>query len=450
MAGIAATVFFINKLCEHYEICTGGIEFACDGLSALNRCFSYVSVIQVSEPDYDLLSFIQHLWKHSPIEWKVRHVKGHQDDFKSSNDIDRWGTLNIEMDSLAKGHISYAKTCPRHFALSYEPWSLWRNGEKIEKKLDQTLYELVHAHIAKDYWTSRGKISTDNIHQVHWDGIHHAMAEFSQARRTFITKHTTGMTGVGKFMKRWKQRASADCPRCGMMEDAAHVWICQGPGVKEAWSATLDGLAKWMDSVDTDPDISDAILHYLNSWRLDLDSSYVPPFFLREAIDQQKSMGWNLMLEGWMAAEWELVQQAYYTFLKSRRTGKRWLISIIKKLWQVAWDLWDHRNKVLHESENSVMQSHQRRLDHLVTDTYQRLSTYVIARSDQYLTRLPLPQLLVKECEYKKAWLMQADAALCITRRSQWRDRQPPHIMLRGMKQLLTRWLNSGRRSRSV
>ncbi len=163
--------------------------------------------------------------------------------------------------------------------------------------MDQTLYELVHAPIAKDYWASRGKISTDNLHQVHWDSIHHAMAESSQARQTFITKHTTGMTGVGKFMKRWKQRASADCPRCGMLEEAAHVWICQGPGVKEVWSATLD-------AVDTDPDISDAILHYLN-----------PPFFLREAIDQQKSMGWNLMLEGWMAAEWELVQQAYYTFI---------------------------------------------------------------------------------------------------------------------------------------
>jgi hypothetical protein len=175
-----------------------------------------------------------------------------------------------------------------------------------------------------------------------------------------------------------------------------------------------------------------------------------PPFFLREAIDQQKSMGWNLMLEGLMAAEWELVQQAYYMFIMSRRTGKHWLVSIIKKLWQVAWDLWDHQNKVLHEKENSVMQSHQRQLDHLVTATYQRLSTYVIAQSDQYLTRLPLPQLLIKEYEYKKAWLMQADAALCITRRNQWRDRQPPHIMMRGMKRLMTRWLNSGCRSRSV
>jgi hypothetical protein len=29
-----------------------------------------------------------------------------------------------------------------------------------------------------------------------------------------------------------------------------------------------------------------------------------------------------------------------------RRTGKRWLIAVIKKTWEIAWSLWQHRNKV--------------------------------------------------------------------------------------------------------
>ncbi len=75
-----------------------------------------------------------------------------------------------------------------------------------------------------------------------------------------------------------------------MLEDAAHVWICQGPEVQEVWSASLDSLALWMDSVDTDPDISKAILCYLNSWRSDSAVSYNPPFCLREVIEQQKGI----------------------------------------------------------------------------------------------------------------------------------------------------------------
>jgi hypothetical protein len=79
------------------------------------------------------------MWKHSPTDWKVRHVKGHQDDLKICNDIDRCGT--------------------------------------------------------------KGKISAEAFHQVHWDTIHYAMDESSHARGTLIVKHSTGMTGVGKFMK---------------------------------------------------------------------------------------------------------------------------------------------------------------------------------------------------------------------------------------------------------
>jgi hypothetical protein len=48
------------------------------------------------------------------------------------------------------------------------------------------------------------------------------------------------------------------------------------------------------------------------------------------------------------------VQHRYYEFLDSRRTGLRWLTALIQKLWDVAWDMWDHRNRVLHDQEHSV------------------------------------------------------------------------------------------------
>jgi hypothetical protein len=51
---------------------------------------------------------------------------------------------------------------------------------------------------------------------------------------------------------------------------------------------------------------------------------------------------------------WSEVQHRYYEFLDSRRTGLRWLTALIQKLWDVAWDMWDHRNRVLHDQEHSV------------------------------------------------------------------------------------------------
>jgi hypothetical protein len=39
----------------------------------------------------------------------------------------------------------------------------------------------------------------------------------------------------------------------------------------------------------------------------------------------------------------------------SRRSGLRWLTALIQKLWDIAWDMWDNRNRVLHDTGNSVV-----------------------------------------------------------------------------------------------
>ena len=43
-----------------------------------------------------------------------------------------------------------------------------------------------------------------------------------------------------------------------------------------------------------------------------------------------------------------LQENRYYKSVKSRRTGRRWTVELIKKLQDIAWDMWDHRNSVLH------------------------------------------------------------------------------------------------------
>jgi hypothetical protein len=47
-----------------------------------------------------------------------------------------------------------------------------------------------------------------------------------------------------------------------------------------------------------------------------------------------------------IAIEWAGVQEAHFIWLSCRNTGKRWATSLIVKLWEVAWDLWDHRNQI--------------------------------------------------------------------------------------------------------
>ncbi len=74
---------------------------------------------------------------------------------------------------------------------------------------------------------------------VDWEAIGSTLQGIARGRRVFVSKHTAGMCGVGRFMKRWKQWDTDQCLRCGEREDAAHVWICRDPRAREVWSKSL-------------------------------------------------------------------------------------------------------------------------------------------------------------------------------------------------------------------
>ena len=52
--------------------------------------------------------------------------------------------------------------------------------------------------------------------------------------------------------------------------------------------------------------------------------------------------------------EWEVTQNAYPQYLRSKVTGQIWVSSLIRKLWDIAWDMWNYRNHTLHASDGST------------------------------------------------------------------------------------------------
>lgn len=77
------------------------------------------------------------------------------------------------------------------------------------------------------------------------------MKESNRSRRFFISKHTIGMCGVGKFMKIWKEWDVAACPQCGNFEYASHAWLCKETGAEEMRGSALDKVKEWIESVNT-------------------------------------------------------------------------------------------------------------------------------------------------------------------------------------------------------
>jgi len=168
LTGLYRILAVVNQLCKFYGIEEGQVEVGCNGSSAL-----------------------------------YRHVKGHQDDL--SDDLDLWIQRNVLMDSHAKGHLGRARQSPRHFNIEGEPWQLWVKGAKVTADITSAIYSAVHDRESEEYWSSKHHILLDSLKEVDWQLIGTTMKSLPRARRTFLTKHVSGMCGVGKFMKRWKE-----------------------------------------------------------------------------------------------------------------------------------------------------------------------------------------------------------------------------------------------------
>jgi hypothetical protein len=107
------------------------------------------------------------------------------------------GRLKIEEDALAKSHIPVARLAPRHYVIADKPWSIWFQGRKIAK-IEEEIYDIVHAPGARNYWEDKGKTLNHNIDYIHWSAIGKAMQGLPRQKQWFIIKQTVRMCGVGK------------------------------------------------------------------------------------------------------------------------------------------------------------------------------------------------------------------------------------------------------------
>jgi hypothetical protein len=118
--------------------------------------------------------------------------------------------------------------------------------------------------------------------------------------------------------------------------------LCKAQNAVTQWNASISKLKKWLTKAATMPDLQHAILSYLTFWKMNSEIP-IPQYHwpgVNDLIKVQSKIGWRAFLEGEVLKDWEAKQAEYYVWLKKRNTGRRWTITLIKKLWEISWDMW--------------------------------------------------------------------------------------------------------------
>lgn len=154
---------------------------------------------------------------------------------------------------------------------------------------------------------------------------------------------------------------------------------------------------------------------------------------MQAVVEKQDLIGWQAAFEGCWATEWSFVQEKYFEWQEKRNSGRRWLIAIIRKLWEIAWDLWSQRNQFLHEVETASLHSH---LIQQIRDEYAR--GFRGLTNVRELTGRPLQSLLTALPATQQAWLHRIQAARTLQAADQLtRERQ----QVAAQRSFMRRWL---------
>jgi hypothetical protein len=348
----------------------------------------------------------------STLTWTFRHVRGHQDKHTSYHLLDMWGKLNVEMDSLAKVYWNetHATVAPFYIPSTFG-WSLWTTTRKLSSWDRQALYNHAKSTEILAHWSTRRHIPSELIRSIDWDACRHAMKQLGLNRSLWIPKWLAGFAPVGKVQQRNKYQDHAECPRCTAFETTTHVLLCPAPNAQRQWDSSLAKLSLWLTKAKTLPDIQHAILQRLKAWRT--NAAVRAPTYnwpgINDLILTQDLLGWRTFLEGGILQSWAAHQQAYYDWSQRRNTGKRWVTTLIKKLWQISWNMWEQRNRELGNPESPANLREHARLDSLITHEYEDIST--LALRDRRWFRRPKEVVFTETTEYKQQWIESVSLA---------------------------------------
>jgi hypothetical protein len=357
LGGVAGILECLHCICAAHDVTEGKVEIGLDGEQAMKEAFGDWP-LDPSRPDYDMLQHIRGMITASPLTFLSRWIESHQDDNLDLSSIDHWGQLNVECDGLAKSYWNtnaLAKTWRPNLHFGLEKWSLWIDHKKLSQIDKHKLYAFTFSARTQKYWHRKHSLTPTLITSINWDACEAAMGQLPFGRKRWLIKHATGFCGVGRREFLRGNQSHDECPRCGVSESSRHVVECKGTGADITFALALQKLETHLVVIDTAPSILAAIIKRLRQWRKVGDHA-LPKFHgfdqwgTQHAVREQDSIGWYQLLLGRIGRKWSDSQQRYIDSLHKKNTGRRWAISLIQKALDVAWDMWEQRNHIKHNT----------------------------------------------------------------------------------------------------
>jgi hypothetical protein len=148
------------------------------------------------------------------------------------------------------------------------------------------------------------------------------------------------------------------------------------------------------------------IIGRLREWHDGSPLSDVPwDCTFREAVLDQDTIGWYPFLLGQVSIHWKSVQHAYYQSLGLDNTGKQWVRLLILQLFNISWDMWEHRNGIKHKTLTPAKRRAIQLLDQRIYSEFATGSRHLLPRDKRWLRGSAHDLVAKLDTVQKSQWL---------------------------------------------
>ena len=163
-----ASIVYANRIADKFHIDSGTCTMICDNKGVLASSFGHKQ-INPRWKSYDLLCMIRFRLANSPIKWKNKHIKGHQDNNTPYADLDIISQANVNVDTLAKIELQRNREVDDHQVLPGQCWKLLNStdGERIQGNIESSLWQVIYEDEMKNFWKTKFGLVRD-ISQAEW------------------------------------------------------------------------------------------------------------------------------------------------------------------------------------------------------------------------------------------------------------------------------------------
>jgi len=315
--------------------------------------------------------------------------------------------LNIEADALAKQKLDPPWIGLQMYQIPGKGWSFSIQKSQITKQMLEVICTHINRLQAIKHWKTKFQLPNQLWTTIDWNILEQAYKESKEPIQCWVVKYMSGFLVMGRI---WRDDSTDWCPIAHAVEKwrTRHILHNVSKILQQKFGIwPLKKLKQWFQVSNTWHKVADAILWCLSQWHGTALASDCP--ILHSVLDQEL-LGWDWLLDGWVVQSWTEFQEQCWALVWSHCSGKHWVAELIKKLWNVSWDMWAHQNRILHDSPWAKAEILENMVNNTIVDLY-ALGTQALPRDAMKLMHKPQEHMLWLPLKVKQQWIESVQVA---------------------------------------